>query len=162
MTETSFFQLKTKTLEGEPMDFAAWQGKVVVVVNVASRCGFTPQYEGLEKLWKEYKDRGVMVVGFPSNDFAGQEPGTAEEIRQFCSLNYGVSFPLMEKVVVKAGPEQSPVYRFLAAGAKGESPGWNFGKYLIGKDGKVVSYFSSRVTPESPELRGALEQALKK
>jgi glutathione peroxidase len=134
-----------------------YQGKVLLVTNVASHCGFTPQYEGLEALHRELTDKGFSVLGFPSNDFGGQEPGTAEEIAEFCRLNYGVTFPMFEKVVTRAGPEQSPVYTFL--GQSGQLPQWNFGKYVIGRDGTVVAYFPSNVAPDAMELRAAIARA---
>ncbi|HEX6852442.1 MAG TPA: glutathione peroxidase [Candidatus Polarisedimenticolaceae bacterium] len=154
----SFFDLNVRTLSGDAKSLADYKGKVVLVVNTASECGFTPQYAGLEKLWKEYRDKGVVVLGFPSNDFGGQEPGTAEEIRTFCEKKYAVTFPMFEKVVTK-GAGQSPVYAFLTA-SQGE-PKWNFHKYLVGRDGRVRASFGSRTTPESDELRAAIESALK-
>ena len=155
---SSFYDLKTNTLEGKPADLAAYRGKVSLVVNVASKCGFTPQYEGLEKLQKEMHGKNFNVLGFPSNDFGGQEPGTAQEIEQFCKLTYGVTFPMFEKVVTKAGPAQSPIYSFL--GASGNLPAWNFSKYVVDKEGKVIAFFPSKVTPDSPELRAAIDKAL--
>jgi len=157
-TVSSFYDLKTMTLDGKPADLGAYKGKVSLVVNVASKCGYTPQYDGLEKLHKEMQGKNFNVLGFPSNDFGGQEPGTAEEIITFCKATYGVTFPMFEKVVTKAGAGQSPVYSFL--GASGDLPAWNFGKYVIGKDGKVVAYFPSKVTPDAPELRAAIAKAL--
>jgi glutathione peroxidase len=157
-TVTSFYDLKTKSLDGKPADLAAYKGKVSLVVNVASKCGYTPQYEGLEKLHKELQPKGVNVLGFPSNDFGGQEPGTAEEIITFCKATYGVTFPMFEKVVTKAGAAQSPIYGFL--GTSGNLPAWNFSKYVIGKDGKIVAFFPSKVTPDAPELRAAIDKAL--
>ena len=154
----SFYSLKTTTLQGQPADLSQYAGNVALVVNVASKCGFTPQYAGLQKLHDEYKGRGVVVLGFPSNDFGGQEPGSPEEITDFCKKNYGVTFPLFSKVVTKAGAEQSPVYGFLGAG--GQLPSWNFAKYVVGKDGKVVAFFPSKVAPDAKELRDALEGAL--
>jgi glutathione peroxidase len=156
----SLYSLKTTTLSGQPADLGQYKGKVALVVNVASQCGFTPQYSGLEKLYEEYKDKGAVVLGFPSNDFGGQEPGSPEEITEFCKKNYGVTFPMFSKVVTKAGPEQSPVYGFLGQG--GSLPSWNFAKYVVDKDGKVVTFFNSKVTPESKELRDALDRALQK
>jgi glutathione peroxidase len=156
----SFYALKTTTLQGQPADLSQYAGKVALVVNVASQCGFTPQYAGLQKLFDELKDRGFVVLGFPSNDFGGQEPGSPEEIATFCKKNYGVTFPIFSKLVTKASPEQSPIYGYL--GQSGSLPAWNFGKYLLGKEGKVVKYFPSKVTPESPELREAIEAALAK
>jgi glutathione peroxidase len=156
----SFYRFTTKTLEGQPVDLKAYAGKVALVVNVASQCGYTPQYTGLEKLYGELKGKGFVVLGFPSNDFGGQEPGTAAEIRQFCSLNYDVSFPLFEKVVTKAGAGQSPLYANLQKQA-GELPSWNFAKYLVGKDGRVVKFYKSGVKPEDPGLRKDIEAALR-
>ena len=155
---TSFYDLDTKSLDGKPGNLAQYKGKVSLVVNVASKCGFTPQYEGLENLQREMKDKGFNVLGFPSNDFGGQEPGTAQEIATFCKLTYDVTFPMFEKVVTKAGSGQSPVYKFL--GQSGKLPAWNFAKYLVDKNGKVVAFFPSQVTPESPELRAAISKAL--
>jgi glutathione peroxidase len=155
----SLYRMATKTLEGQPADLKAYAGKVSLVVNVASKCGYTPQYEGLEKLYGQLKDRGFVVLGFPSNDFGGQEPGTAAEIRQFCSLTYNVSFPMFEKVVTKRGAAQSPVFANLHK-QSGELPSWNFSKYLVGKDGKVVKYYPTRVTPEDSSLRKDIETAL--
>jgi glutathione peroxidase len=155
---SSFYELKTTTLDGKPADLGQYKGKVTLVVNVASKCGYTPQYAGLEKLHRELKAKGFSVLGFPSNDFGGQEPGTAEEIQQFCKLTYDVSFPMFGKLVTKAGPMQSPIYTYL--GATGSLPAWNFSKYVVGKDGKVVAFFPSKVTPESPELRAAIDKAL--
>ena len=159
MPQDSFYDLKTKTLEGADADLAAYAGKVTLVVNVASACGFTPQYSGLEKLHGELKDKGFSVLGFPSNDFGGQEPGSAEEIRSFCSTTFKVSFPLFEKVATKAGPAQSPVYASLQAQTK-ELPGWNFCKYLVGKDGRVLKFYRSKVKPDDPGLRQDIEAAL--
>jgi glutathione peroxidase len=126
MSAESFYVLQTTTLQGRPTDLADYAGKVTLVVNVASKCGFTPQYAGLQKLHDELKGRGFSVLGFPSNDFANQEPGTAEEIAQFCQKNYGVTFPMFAKVVTKAGEGQSPIYAFL--GQTGKLPAWNFGR----------------------------------
>ena len=154
----SLYDLKVARLSGEPADLAAYKGKVALVVNVASQCGYTPQYAGLEKLYRELAPKGVVILGFPSNDFGGQEPGTAEEIGQFCQKNYGVTFPMFAKVVTKAGPDQSPVYTFL--GESGELPKWNFSKYVVDKNGKVEAFFPSRVAPDAPELRAAIEKAL--
>jgi glutathione peroxidase len=156
--EGSFYALKTTTLQGQPADLAQYAGKVALVVNVASQCGFTPQYAGLQKLYAEYEDRGFVILGFPSNDFGGQEPGSPDEIATFCKKNYGVSFPMFAKVVTKAGADQSPVYALL--GKSGSLPAWNFSKYLIGKDGSVLQFFPSKVAPEAPELRKAIDEAL--
>ena len=153
----SLYDLTVNTLAGQPQPLSAYRGQVALVVNTASECGFTPQYAGLQRLFDEYKARGLVVLGFPSNDFGAQEPGAPQEIATFCSTRYGVSFPLFEKVHTH-GAEQSPVFRFLAA-QHGE-PKWNFHKYLVGKDGTVQQAFSSRVEPGSPELRQAIDAAL--
>ena len=155
---TSFYDLKTKTLRGEPADLGAYRGKVSLVVNVASYCGYTPQYAGLEQLHRELKDKGFNVLGFPSNDFGEQEPGTAEEIATFCKRTYDVTFPMFEKVVTKKGAGQSPVYAFL--GASGHLPQWNFSKYIVDKHGQIVAFFPSDVTPDDPALRAAITKAL--
>ena len=150
----SFFALKTNSLAGKPVDLSQYRGKVVLAVNVASKCGYTPQYKGLEALYTELAPKGVVVLGFPSNEFGAQEPGTAEEIATFCQKNYGVTFPMFAKGNVKPGPDQSPVYAFLTA--SGDVPSWNFCKYVVGKDGKVKAFFPSKVTPDAGELRQAL------
>ena len=155
----SFFDLTATTLDGKPQPLSVYRGKVLLVVNTASECGFTPQYGGLEKLYEQLEPKGFVVLGFPSNDFGGQEPGTSAEIASFCSSNYAITFPLFEKVATK-GPQQSPVYAFLTR-EHGE-PRWNFHKYLVGKDGQVVAAFPSKVTPESTELRAAIDAALAK
>lgn len=153
----TFFDLTTKTLRGADAPLAAYEGQVLLVVNVASECGFTPQYEGLERLHEAYKHRGFSVLGFPCNQFGEQEPGEANEIEQFCTTKFGVRFPLCEKVDVK-GIHQSPVYAFLAQ-EHGE-PKWNFHKYLVSREGRVIAAYPSKVEPESAELREALEAAL--
>lgn len=137
---------------------SAYGGQVLLVVNTASKCGFTPQYEGLEAMHAKYQDRGFAVLGFPSNDFMGQEPGSEEEIQEFCTLTYGVKFPMFEKVQVR-GSEATPLYRGLAE-ATGEQPGWNFHKYLVGRDGKVIASFGSRTKPDDAALVEAVEKAL--
>jgi glutathione peroxidase len=152
-----FHDLSANRLDGKPEKLSGYQGKVVLVVNTASECGYTPQYAGLEKLYQEYKDKGVVVAGFPSNDFGGQEPGSAEEIKKFCELRFKVTFPMFEKVKTK-GEGQSPVYEFLAR--KHGAPKWNFHKYVVGKDGQVKAAFPSSVTPESAELKSAIDSAL--
>jgi glutathione peroxidase len=154
----SFYDLKTLTLDGKPADLAQYRGQVSLVVNVASKCGYTPQYEGLERLQREMKGKGFTVLGFPSNDFGGQEPGTAQEIADFCRLTYDVTFPMFEKVVTKAGTGQSAVYRFL--GRSGNLPAWNFAKYVVDKRGRITAFFPSNVTPEHPDLRAAIARAL--
>ena len=155
----TLFSFKTTGLDGSPVDLSAYRGKAVLVVNVASKCGFTPQYAELEQVWKEFRDRGLVVIGFPCNDFGGQEPGSSSEIREFCTKNYGVTFPLMSKVQTKAGAGQSEIYAFLSA-ATGKLPSWNFGKYLVGRDGTPIAFYGSGVKPTGEELRGAIEKAL--
>jgi glutathione peroxidase len=157
-TVSSFYDLKTNTLLGKPADLGAYRGKVTLVVNVASYCGFTPQYKGLETLHRDLAGKGFAVLGFPSNDFGEQEPGAPQEIADFCRLTYDVTFPMFAKVVTKRGPQQSPIYTFL--GSSGHLPAWNFSKYLIGKDGKVIAFYPSDVTPDSPELLRAITKAL--
>ena len=155
----SFYDLNTTKLSGEPAALKEYQGKVALVVNTASKCGYTPQYKGLQSLYTELAPRGFVILGFPSNDFGGQEPGTAEEIKTFCELNYKVTFPMFSKVVTQATEGQSPIYAWLGRG--GDLPKWNFSKYLIGRDGKIVAFFPSKVAPDAQELRQAIEQALK-
>jgi glutathione peroxidase len=158
----SIYDIPVSALDGAPSSLAPYAGKTVLVVNVASKCGLTPQYEGLEQLQKTYQDRDFSVVGFPCNQFAGQEPGTAEEIQTFCSTTYGVTFPLMGKIDVN-GEDQSPIYATLntTADAEGYSGDirWNFEKFLIAPDGSVQR-FSPTVTPEDPILVSAIEAAL--
>ena len=152
------------SIDGSPAPLSAYQGKVVLIVNVASRCGFTPQYAGLEALYEKYKDRGFVILGFPANNFGGQEPGTNEEIKTFCSTKYNVTFPMYSKISVK-GNDQAPLYQFLSDKQANPSTGgemqWNFTKFLVDKNGKVAARFESKVTPESPEVAGAIEKALR-
>jgi len=151
-----------KTITGKETSLAEYKGKVVLVVNTASKCGLTPQYEALETIYDKYRKKGFVILGFPCNDFGNQEPGTGKEIRTFCKDKYDVSFPLTEKVHVK-GPEQHPLYAALT-GKEGAFPGdvaWNFGKFLIGKDGKPIARFEPKTTPDSPEVTEAIEKALK-
>jgi glutathione peroxidase len=154
----SLHEITLNTLEGNPQSLSAYKGKVVLAVNVASECGYTPQYAGLQKLYLEQKDRGLVILGFPCNQFGAQEPGTAAQIESFCQKNYGVTFPLFEKLEVK-GAGQAPLYQFLTA--KHGEPAWNFHKYLIGRDGQVIQAFPSKVAPDSPELKAAIEAALR-
>ncbi|MBM3819624.1 MAG: glutathione peroxidase [Acidimicrobiia bacterium] len=154
----SFYDLETNTLDGKPADLSRYRGTVSLVVNVASYCGYTPQYSGLEKLHRELKGRGFNVLGFPSNDFGEQEPGSAQEIADFCRRTYDVTFPMFEKVVTMKGRGQSPVYTFL--GQSGNLPAWNFSKYVVDKQGRVVAFFPSDVTPEDRRLRAAITLAL--
>ena len=153
----SILDLSVTTIDGTTQPLSVYRGKVLLIVNVASECGFTPQYAGLQKLWEDYKDKGLVVLGFPSNDFGGQEPGSEAEIKKFCSTKFHVTFPMFAKVKTK-GDGQAPLYKLLAA--KGE-PKWNFHKYLVGKDGQLLAAFPSKTTPDSPDLRQALDAALK-
>jgi glutathione peroxidase len=160
-TNVSLYDIPLKDIDGKDTSLKAYQGKVLLIVNVASKCGFTPQYEGLEALQKKYEAQGFTVLGFPCNDFASQEPGTPEEIKAFCSSKYNVTFPLFEKLHVN-GKERHPLYVALA-GKDSPFPGnikWNFGKFVIGRDGKIVKRFGSTDKPESPEVTGAIEAAL--
>lgn len=153
----SLHDLSTHLLNGTPKDLRDYAGKVLLVVNTASECGCTPQYAGLEMLREKYVARGFEVLAFPSNDFGGQEPGTPQQIAAFCEKNYHVTFPLFEKVSTR-GPDQSPVFRYLAADY-GE-PKWNFYKYLVGKNGRVRQVFANSIEPEAPEIARAIEAAL--
>jgi glutathione peroxidase len=147
--------------DGKPMAMSQFKGKVVLLVNTASECGFTPQYDELEKLWEAKKDQGLVIIGVPSNDFGGQEPGTNQEIATFCKNNYGVTFPLADKSVV-SGADVIPVYNWAGeqAGMLGR-PKWNFHKYLFGKDGKFIDWFSTATKPMASKITGAIDQALK-
>lgn len=147
-------------LDGKPMPLSQFAGKVVLLVNTASECGYTPQYEGLEKLWQTFRDKGLVVVGVPSNDFGAQEPGTAQEIASFCQVNYGVTFPLTAKTVVK-GEGAHPLYQWAGeqAGLLGR-PKWNFHKYLFGRDGAFITWFSTPAKPTGPKITKAIEAAL--
>lgn len=158
---SAFHELTLDALNGEPLPLNTFNGKVVLVVNVASKCGLTPQYAALENLYQQFKDQGFSVLGVPCNQFAGQEPGTEQEIQDFCSLNYGVTFPLSSKLEVN-GPDRHQLYRLLA-GEGAEFPGditWNFEKFLMGKDGRVLARFSPRTAPDDPSIIQAIEKAL--
>jgi glutathione peroxidase len=157
----SLYAIPLKDIDGKDTSLKAYQGKVLLIVNVASKCGFTPQYKGLEAIQKKYQAQGFTVLGFPCNDFGSQEPGTPEEIKQFCSSTYDVTFPLFEKLHVK-GNEQHPLYTALT-GKESPFPGdikWNFGKFVIGRDGKILKRFDSQAKPESPQVTEAIESAL--
>jgi glutathione peroxidase len=151
-----------KDIDGKDTSLKAYEGKVLLLVNVASKCGYTPQYEGLEALYRKFKDRGLVVLGFPCNDFGSQEPGTEADIKTFCSSKYDVTFPMFSKLHVK-GPEQHPLYAALT-GPDSSTPGpvkWNFGKFLVGKDGKLITRYDSATKPDDAKLLEAIEQALK-
>ena len=159
----SIYEIELPRLDGKPESLSTYEGKVVLAVNVASRCGFTPQYGGFQNLFDTYSDRGFTVLGFPCNQFFRQEPGTADQIQEFCSLNYGVTFPLFAKIDVK-GAGQHPLYRLLSEcpddSGKAGNVAWNFEKFLIGRDGRVVRRFRSKVVPEDPKLVGAIGSLL--
>jgi glutathione peroxidase len=161
--EKNVYDFTLNSIDGRPTPLSNFKGKVVLLVNVASRCGFTPQYAGLESLYEKYKDRGFVIVGIPANNFGGQEPGTNQEIKTFCTAKYHVSFPMMAKVSVK-GSDITPLYAFLTDKNlhpdTGGEIGWNFTKFLVGPDGKVIARFDSKVEPESPEVTSAVEKAL--
>jgi glutathione peroxidase len=154
------YDYRFEAIEGGTMPLEQWRGKVLLIVNTASFCGFTPQYEGLQALWQRFQNRGLIVIGVPSNDFGGQEPNSESEILGFCKGTYNVTFPLTSKVAV-SGPAAHPLYRWAAEklGA-GAAPNWNFHKYLVGRDGKLVAAFGTRVPPQAPELIMAIEAAL--
>ena len=155
----SIYDFTMKSIDGQDVALSGFKGKVARVVNVASQCGYTPQYKGLENLYRKYKDQNFAIIGVPANNFGGQEPGSDEEIKQFCTRKYSVTFPMMAKVSVK-GSDMAPLYQYLQQNA-GEVR-WNFTKFLVGKDGKVIKKFDSAVTPESSELASAIEQALRR
>lgn len=156
------YDIPLKSIDGKPTSLKAYEGKVLLVVNVASKCGFTRQYKPLEATYLKYKDRGLVVLGFPSNDFGGQEPGSNAEIQEFCSAKFGVTFPLFDKIQVKPGDGQSPLYAALTA-KDSPAPGpvkWNFAKFLIGRDGKILAGFASADEPDSEKVSKAIEAAL--
>ena len=155
----SFYGISAKTIDGEQRSLADYRDKVVLVVNVASFCGYTSQYAGLENLYQRYRERGFVILGFPSNDFGSQEPGSDAEIKKFCSERYHVSFPIFSKVKV-LGAEKHPLYLFLTSSSGGKDVGWNFEKFLIGKSGRVIERFDSGTTPEDPTLLAAIDKAL--
>ncbi|WP_310496124.1 glutathione peroxidase [Sandarakinorhabdus sp.] len=154
------YQFRMKTIDGKPMDFAQYKGKVVLVVNTASMCGYTPQYEGLQTLHESYKAKGFTVVGIPSGDFGDQEYASNGEVKQFCESKFGIKFPMSEKAVVKGG-KAIPLYRWAAQKLGPQNtPQWNFHKYLVGRDGRLIAAFGSKVTPMSPEVNAAVNGAL--
>jgi glutathione peroxidase len=154
-----------KDIDGRDVDLGQYRGKVVLIVNVASKCGFTKQYAGLEKLYEQYQDKGLVVLGFPANNFNGQEPGTDAQIKEFCTGTYDVKFPMMSKLSVK-GDGKAPLYHYLTepatAGEFAGEIGWNFTKFVIGRDGKITARFPSQTTPQDPKLIAALDAALAK
>lgn len=154
-----------KDIDGKDVNLSMYKGKVVLIVNVASKCGYTKQYAGLEELYKDHKDDGLVLLGFPANNFKGQEPGTDEEIKAFCTAEYGVTFPMMSKISVK-GEDKAPLYKFLTepatAGEFAGEIGWNFNKFLIGRDGKIIARYESKVAPDDAKLVDAVKAALAK
>ena len=161
LTAGPLTDIPLKDIDGKDTSLKAYQGKVLLIVNVASKCGFTPQYKSLEAIHEKYKDKGFTVLGFPCNQFGGQEPGSNAEIKQFCTSTYNVTFPMFDKIDVN-GPKRSPLYVALA-GPDSPFPGdikWNFGKFLIGRDGKILKRFDSKVAPDSAEVTAAIEAAL--
>ena len=161
MAAASIYDFEAVSITGQPAQLASQRGKVLLIVNPASACGFTPQFAGLEKLWEDYRDRGLVIVGFPSNEFGSQDPGSNDEIASFCQLNYGVSFPMMAKTQVN-GKDAHPLWQWLKAQAPGllgsEGVKWNFTKFLVGRDGQVIKRYAPTDTPES--LRKDIEKAL--
>ena len=160
---SSIHDIELKTINGEPARLSDYEGQVVLAVNVASKCGLTPQYAGLQRLYETYRDRGFTILGFPCNQFFGQEPGSEEQIQEFCSLNYGVSFPLFQKLDVK-GSHQHALYKVLSESpddsGKAGNVAWNFEKFLVGRDGRVVRRFRHKTVPEAPVIVEAVEQLI--
>ena len=162
----SVHDFKVKNARGKEVNLTDYKGKVVLVVNTASKCGLTPQLDKLEKLYKEFNKEGFEIIGFPSNDFAGQEPLDSDKAEEFCQINYGVTFPIMEKIHVKKGEEQHELYKFMAKQAPGAgfltNPKWNFHKFLVDKNGKVVDYFIPTTDPTSDKIKSEIKELLKK
>ncbi len=159
---SSVYEFTMNSIDGKPMPLDSFKGKVMLIVNVASKCGFTPQYKELEAVYEKYQDKGLVIVGFPANNFMAQEPGTNEEIKTFCSRTYNVKFPLYSKISVK-GEDKAPLYQFLTdpSAKTGGEIKWNFTKFLVDRNGKVIARFESPVKPDSPEVITAIEAALK-
>jgi len=161
----SIYGFKLDDIEGNPVKLAEYEGKVLLIVNVASECGFTPQYAGLQAIYEKYKDRGFAVLGFPANNFGNQEPGTNAQIKQFCTTTYGVTFPMFSKISVK-GEDKHPLYRHLCATEPGRQFGgeikWNFNKFLIDRNGQVIAVYGSKTEPQDPQLTVDIENALGK
>jgi glutathione peroxidase len=159
----SALDFKVKTIDGKEQNLSDYKGKVVLFVNVASKCGLTPQYKGLEALYEKYKDQGFVILGFPANNFGSQEPGTDEEIKQFCTAKYDVQFPMMSKISVK-GDDKHPLYKFLTEGKAGDDFAgdveWNFAKFLVDRNGNVIARFSSKTKPEDAQVGETIEKAL--
>jgi glutathione peroxidase len=161
--DTTIYDFKVTNIDGKSVPLSKYKGKVIVVVNVASHCGYTPQYEALESVYKAKKGKGLVILGFPANNFGAQEPGTDTEIKQFCTSKYSVTFPMFSKISVK-GEDEHPLYKWLISTSDrpNDDIEWNFSKFVIGKDGKVAARFRSKSTPDSPEVTAAIEAALAK
>ncbi|HWZ99688.1 MAG TPA: glutathione peroxidase [Candidatus Dormibacteraeota bacterium] len=161
--EKSIYDFTMNSIDGKATPLSSYKGKVVLLVNVASRCGFTPQYTALENIYEKYKSRNFVIIGIPANNFGAQEPGTNEEIKTFCSTKYNVTFPMMAKVSVK-GSDITPIYQYLTDKSANPQTGgeiqWNFTKFLVGADGKIVARFEPKVTPDDPQVGAAIEKAL--
>ncbi len=159
---SSVYEFTMNSIDGTPLPLKTFKGKVVLIVNVASKCGFTPQYEQLEAVYEKYKGQGLVIAGFPANNFMAQEPGTNEEIKTFCSTKYNVKFPMFAKISVK-GEDKAPLYQFLtdASAKTGGEIKWNFTKFLVDRNGNVIARFESAVKPDAPEVTAAIEKALK-
>ena len=157
---SSIYEFTLNAIDGAPAPLSAYRGKVVLLVNVASYCGYTPQYQGLEALYEKYKNRGLVVIGFPANNFGAQEPGTNAEIKDFCERTYHVKFPMYAKISVD-GPDKAPLYQYLTSAMGGDIQ-WNFTKFLVARDGKLLARFEPAMTPESSEVTAAIEKALGK
>jgi glutathione peroxidase len=164
VAEDSVHDFKVKNIKGDDVDLSSYKGKVLLIVNVASKCGATPQYDPLQALYQKYADKGLVVLGFPANNFGGQEPGSNEEIAEFCTSNYSVEFPMFSKVSVK-GDDKAPLFTYLTAAENPDKQGdigWNFEKFLVGKDGKLIRRFATRVKPDDATVVAAIEEALAK
>jgi glutathione peroxidase len=163
-TSSSVLDFTLNSIDGKPAPLSAYKGKVLLIVNVASKCGYTPQYSALESIYRKYKDQGFLILGFPANNFMSQEPGTNAEIKQFCKNKYDVTFPMYAKISVK-GDDQAPLYKFLTDRSTDPKNGgeikWNFTKFLVGKNGEILTRFEPAVTPDSTEVTEAIESALK-
>ena len=160
-SDESLWSLEVIDIDGNPRALSEYQGKVALVVNVASRCGFTSQYEELQALFEERSGEDFVILGFPCNDFGGQESGTESQIKAFCSSKYGVDFPMFEKVRIKSDEDRSPVYVLLGT-QTGKLPGWNFSKYVVGRDGRAIEFFGSTVTPSSSKIQSVIDEAMNK
>jgi len=160
----SVYEFSLKDINGKDVKLADYKGKVLLLVNTASQCGYTPQYKGLQMIYQKYQAQGFTVLGFPANNYGGQEPGSNDEIKEFCTMRYKVTFPMFAKISVK-GEDQHPLYQYLTSKESNPHYGgdvtWNFNKFLVSKSGQIIGRFGSKVEPESPELTGAIEQALK-